>query len=95
MPENQSGAGSVFNAEEIELGPQPAMIAALGFFDLVQVFIELRLREETRPVNALHLRVALRALPVSAGDVRQLNALMRPVEGMCGPRQKSMNFPVV
>ena len=41
MPENQAGPRLFLNAEEIELGAQLAMIAALGFFQAMQIFVEL------------------------------------------------------
>ena len=57
------------------------MIAALGFFELVQIFVELLLLDEARAVNPLHLRIAFLALPVSAGDVHQLERLDAPGGG--------------
>ena len=71
MPENQAGAGFVLNAEEIELDAQLAMIAALGFFEAMEIFVEFGLREKARAVDALHLRVAFLAFPVGAGNVHQ------------------------
>ena len=78
MPENQAGAGFFLNAEEIELRAEFAVIAALGFFQAMQVFVEFFLREEGGGVDALQLRVAFLAFPVGAGDAHQferLNAL--------------------
>jgi hypothetical protein len=67
MPKNQAGAGFFLNAEQIEFGPKFAMIAALGFFEAVQISVEFLLREECRGLNALQLRIAFLALPVGAG----------------------------
>ena len=58
MPENEAGTGFVLNAEEVEFGAQLAMIAALGLFEAVQIFVQLFFGEEARGVNALQLRVA-------------------------------------
>jgi len=57
--------------------------------------VQLFLREESDSVNALELGIAFLPLPVGAATFINLNAWMRLVEGMCGPRQKSINFPVV
>jgi hypothetical protein len=69
VPENQARAGFFLNAEKIELRAELAMIAAFGFLEAVQVFVELFLREERRGVDALELRVAFLAFPVSPGDI--------------------------
>ena len=45
MPENQARTGFVLNAEKIEFLAQLAMIAALGFFEFVQILIEFFLVE--------------------------------------------------
>ena len=69
MPENEAWAGLLLDAEEIELDAQLAMIAALGFFQAMQIFVQLFLREEGHGVNALKLGIAFLPLPISAGDV--------------------------
>ena len=81
MPENQARAGFVLNAEKIELRAELAMVAALGFFELVQVFVEFLLLDEARAVDPLHLRIFFLALPVGAGDVHQLERLDAPGRG--------------
>src|SRR5882724_11103092 len=75
MPENQARAGFFLNAEEIEFGAKLAMVAALGFFQAMEIFVEFLLREERRGVNALELRVAFLSLPVSSGDAHQFEGL--------------------
>ena len=55
--------------------PEPPVIAPLGFFQAMQVFVELFLGEKARAVDALQLRVALLALPVRARNVHQLERL--------------------
>ena len=49
MPEDQAGAGFFLDAEEIEFDAELAMIAALGFFEAMEIFVEFFLREETAP----------------------------------------------
>src|SRR5258708_18774240 len=75
MPENQPRAGFFLNAEEIEFRAEFAVIAALGFLDAVEMRVQLFLREERHGVNALELGIAFLALPVSAGDVHELEHL--------------------
>src|SRR6266487_4903643 len=75
MPEDEAGAGFFLNAEEVELDAELAMVAALGFFKTVQMFVQLFLREESHGVNALELGIAFLAFPVGAGDVHQLERL--------------------
>src|SRR6266478_5373748 len=80
VTENQAGAGFFLNADKVELRAQLAVIAALGFLDAVKVRVQFFLREEGHRVNALKLGIAFLALPISAGDVHQLerlNALAR------------------
>jgi len=50
------------------------VIAPLGFFHAVQIFVQLFLRVESQGINALELRVSFLALPVSAGNIRELEA---------------------
>ena len=71
MPEDQPRPGFVLNAEKIELRSQPPVIAPLGLFQAVQIFVEFRLREKAGAVNALHLRIAFLAFPVGARHVHQ------------------------
>ena len=78
MPENQAGSGFVLNAEKIEFLAELAMVAALGFLELVQIFVEFFLFDETRAVNPLHLRIFFVALPVGAGDIHQLERFYAP-----------------
>src|SRR5579871_6239237 len=75
MPENQAGAGKFLNGEKIELLAQHAMVAFLGFFQAVQVGIEVFLRKERSSVDALELGIFFVAQPVSSGNVEQLERL--------------------
>jgi len=75
VPENEAWAGFFLNAEEIEFRAEPAVIAALGLFDAVQMRVQLFLREESDCVNALELGIAFLSFPVRAGDVHELECL--------------------
>ncbi len=75
MEEDQAGPGQLLNAEKIQLFAQLAMVALLGFFELVEVLVQIFLAEERRAVDALHLVVLFIALPVGAGDGKQLESL--------------------
>ena len=75
MPEDEAGAGELLNGEQVELLAEQAMVALLGFFELVEVVVELLLGVERRAVDALELRVLLVAQPVGSGDVEQLEGL--------------------
>jgi len=66
------GPASSWMLKKLELNAKFAVIAALGFFEAVQIFVQLFLREESRGVNALELRIAFLALPVSACDAHEL-----------------------
>jgi hypothetical protein len=60
MPEDQARAGEFLDGEQVELLAEHAMVALLGFFDAVQVGVEILLREKRRAVDALQLRIAFR-----------------------------------
>src|SRR4029077_5599140 len=75
MPEDEAGAGVFLDAEEIELLAEAAMVAALGFFELVKIVVEIFLIDEAGAVDALHLWIAFLTLPVGARDVHQLESL--------------------
>src|SRR6185295_3957658 len=76
MPEDEAGSGVVADREEIELAAQLPVVAALGFLEAMEVLVELFLREEGVAVDALHLRVALAALPV------RLRRVLADLEGL-------------
>ena len=58
VPENQAGAGFLLNAEKVQLNAKFAVIAALGFLEAVQIFVEFLLGEKCGGINALELRIA-------------------------------------
>ena len=66
------GSDLLGEAEEVELGPQFAMVAPLGFLQLVQIGGQRLLRLPGRPVDPLELRPLLVAPPVGAGHPHQL-----------------------
>src|SRR5437660_2703831 len=72
MPEDQSLAILFLNRKQIEFAPETPMIAFLGFFTLLQPPIQFFLREESRAVDALHLRPFGVAFPISARQRQQL-----------------------
>ena len=69
------------------------MVSPLGLLKLVQIVVEFRLGIEAGAVNALHLRVAFLALPVSAGDVHQLERADAPGRRNVRPAAEVEEFP--
>ena len=65
------------------------MIAPLGFFEPVQIFVEFLLREEARAVDALHLRIAFLAFPVGARDAHQFERANAPGGRECAARGRN------
>ena len=72
MPEDQSGAGDLLNAEEIKLLAQQAMVALGRFLKPCEMRVEILLRKERGAVNALQLRILLVAKPISAREREHL-----------------------
>src|SRR5258706_16238996 len=75
VPENQARAGRFLDAEKIKLRAEFPVIAPLGFFHAVQVFVQLFLRVESQGIDALQLRIPFLTLPVSTGNIRELERL--------------------
>ena len=75
MEEDKSRPGQLLNAEQVEILAELAMVALLGFLDLLEMRVELFGGEKSGAVNALQLLILLTALPVSAGDGEQLEGL--------------------
>ena len=63
--------------EEVELRPEPAVVARARLLEPLEVRVEVGLREERRAVDPRQLRVLLVAAPVRAGEARQLDRLDR------------------
>src|SRR5260370_13401621 len=70
-----AAAGPLADVEEVELAAQPAMIAALRFFEPKEVLVEFFLARKGSAVDALQLGVFWVAAPIRAGDIHQLEAL--------------------
>jgi hypothetical protein len=66
MPERRARR-AIGEMEEVELGTEPPVIAALGLLDPLEVGVEIGLRIERRPVDPRQLLVLLVAPPVRAG----------------------------
>ena len=66
QPEWQTGSHQIAHGEKAEFFSDAAMVAALGFFELVQIFVEFLLINEARAINPLHLRIAFLAFPIRA-----------------------------
>ena len=75
MEEDQARPGQLLDAEQVQFLAQLAVVALLGFFQLIEVGIQVLLAEEGRAVDALHLGVLLVAPPVGAGDGQHLEGL--------------------
>src|SRR6185436_12190656 len=66
MPEDEPRPRGLLDAEQIEGGPQLAVVAFLRLLEVLQMDLELRFGRERGPVDALQLLVLLGALPVGA-----------------------------
>src|SRR5262249_19924380 len=83
VPEDEARARLVGHGEEVQLAAEPPMVAPLRLLQPVEVLVQLLLREERVPVDALHLRVALASHPVG------LRRVLAQLEGLdlAGARQ--------
>ena len=63
--------------EEVELEPEPAVVARARLLEPLEVRVEVGLRVERGAVDPRQLRVLLVAAPVRAGEARQLHRLDR------------------
>ena len=72
MPEDQAGAGVLFDRIEVELGAEFTVVALERFFDLGEVRVELGAVVPGGAVDALQHRAVLVAAPVGTGDAREL-----------------------
>ena len=74
MPEHR--AGRLFlEMEQVHLAAEPAMVALLGFLDLLQIGVELLLLGEGGAVDAGEHRVVGIAAPIGAGHLHQLEGV--------------------
>ena len=77
VPEDQTRARGFLHAEQVEGGPQLAVIALLGLVEEPQVFLELVLRREGGAVDPLQLLVLFRSLPVGPRHRQELEGADR------------------
>ncbi len=75
VEEDEALTELLLNREEVEVFAEPAVVAPLGLFALLDPCVQLFLRGEGRPVDALHLRAFGVAHPVRAGEREQLEGL--------------------
>ena len=94
MPEDEAASDVLVEAEEIQLGPEPAMVPFLGFLDQQKIIVEGFLRRERGPVDALKLLAALVAFPIGAGDGQELEMLDRPGRGQVRPQAEIDEIPL-
>ena len=91
VEDRQTGADLVGEAEEIELGTELAVVAALGFGEELHVRLQRILGFPRGAVNALQLLVLPDSPRQYAAAVRiSLKAGMSRVVGRCGPRHRSV-----
>ena len=93
MPEHRARR-FLLEVEQIHLAAELAVVALLGFLDLLEIGVEFLLLGEGGAVDARqHFAVGI-AAPIGAGDLHQLERVPTlPVEVMCGPRQRSNQSP--
>ena len=69
--------GVLVEVEEVELLPQPAVVAGARLLEPLEMLVELLLAVEGRPVDARQLRVALSPRQYAPGERGQLDCLDR------------------
>jgi len=79
----------LLNRKQIELLAQQTMVALLRLFELIKVVVESFFEKNEVPVNPLQFAILFISQPISARNVKQFECLILPVDGICGPRQKS------
>src|SRR5438128_11098246 len=74
MPENQTMTVTFLDRKEIQLAPEPSVIALLGFLALFEPRIQFFLSKERRPIDALNLRPLSVTFPVRTSELQQLES---------------------
>ena len=74
MPEHRAGR-FLLEMEQVHLAAEPAVVALLGFLDLLEVGVELFLLGEGGAVDAGEHRVVAVAAPIGAGHLHQLEGV--------------------
>ena len=72
VPHGEAAAELAREAEQVELGGEPAVVALLGLDELLEVGLQGGVGLPRRAVDALQHRALLVAPPVGAGDLLQL-----------------------
>src|SRR4029077_18703737 len=75
MKEDQALSGELLDAEQIEFLAELAVVAFLGFFELMKIRVEFLLVEERRAVDTLQLGIVFIPLPICARDAKQFKRL--------------------
>src|SRR6478735_11644758 len=75
VEDHEARAELVGEGEEVHLGADATVVAALGLGETVEVGLELVLGRPRGAVDALELRVLLRAAPVGSGRAHQLEGV--------------------
>ena len=74
VPEHHAGA-FFLEVKQIELAAELAVVALLGFLDLLQIEVEVFLLRERRAVDARQHRIVAVAAPIGARDLHQLERI--------------------
>ena len=77
MPEHQTGR-FLLHVKKVQLTPEPAVIPFLGFFQLVQVGVQILLARPRGSIDPLQHLVAAVAPPVSSRHLGELEHLQPP-----------------
>ena len=74
VPEHHAGA-FLLEVKQIELAAELAVVALLGFLDLLQIGVEVFLFRKRRAVDPRQHRIVAVAAPIGAGDLHQLERI--------------------
>ena len=83
MEHSQAGANLVGEGEEVQFGPQLAVIPASGLFQAGEMRVKVILRSPGRAINSLQLGVLFAAAPIGCRNPSELP----PVSDHAGARQ--------
>ncbi len=74
VPEHDAGT-FLLEVKQVELAAEPAVVALLGFLDLLQISVEFFLLRKRRAVDARQHRVVAVAAPIGTRDLHQLEGV--------------------
>ena len=82
VPEHEAAAGFCVRAEEVELRPEPSVVALFDLFEPREVLVERLLRPERGAVDALEHRPRFVAAPIRTRDRQQLERerMIEPID---------------